>query len=39
MQDQELLRVAPPNSADAERSVLGALLQYAGVATERKSGV
>ena len=33
MQDQELLRVAPPNSADAERSVLGALLQDAGVAT------
>jgi len=30
---QDLTRVAPPNSVDAERSVLGAVLQDAGVAT------
>ena len=33
MADQELMRIAPPNSVDAERSVLGAVLQDAGVAT------
>lgn len=33
MDDQELMRIAPPNSVDAERSVLGAVLQDAGVAT------
>ncbi len=33
MEAQELMHVAPPNSVDAERSVLGAMLQDAGVAT------
>ena len=33
MDEQELMRIAPPNSVDAERSVLGAALQDAGVAT------
>ena len=33
MSDQELMHIAPPNSVDAERSVLGAVLQDAGVAT------
>jgi len=33
LEPQELLRVAPPNSVDAERSVLGAVLQDANVAT------
>ena len=33
MDDQELLRTTPPNSVDAERSVLGAVLQDSGVAT------
>ncbi len=33
MEAQELARVAPPSSVDAERSVLGATLQDAGVAT------
>ena len=33
MDEQELMRIAPPNSVDAERSVLGAVLQDAGVAS------
>ncbi len=33
MDEQELLRAVPPSSVDAERSVLGAVLQDAGVAT------
>ncbi|MDD3214028.1 MAG: replicative DNA helicase [Eubacteriales bacterium] len=33
MDEQELMRIAPPNSVDAERSVLGAVLQDANVAT------
>ncbi len=33
MDEQELMRLAPPNSVDAERSVLGAVLQDSGVAT------
>lgn len=33
MDDQELMRITPPNSVDAERSVLGAVLQDAGVAS------
>ena len=33
MDNQDLMRIAPPNSVDAERSVLGAVLQDAGVAT------
>ena len=33
MDNQDLMRVAPPNSVDAERSVLGAVLQDAGVAS------
>ena len=33
MDNQELMRIAPPSSVDAERSVLGAVLQDAGVAT------
>ncbi|NLI22045.1 MAG: replicative DNA helicase [Clostridiales bacterium] len=33
MDTQELVRIAPPNSVDAERSVLGAVLQDQGVAT------
>ncbi len=33
MEGQELARVVPPNSVDAERSVLGAMLQDAAAAT------
>ena len=33
MEQQDLMRITPPNSADAERSVLGAVLQDAGAAT------
>lgn len=33
METQELMRATPPNSVEAERSVLGALLQDEGVAT------
>ncbi|MEA4927519.1 MAG: replicative DNA helicase [Candidatus Limiplasma sp.] len=33
MEETELMRLVPPNNADAERSVLGALLQDANVAT------
>ncbi len=33
MDHQELMRIAPPSSVDAERSVLGAILQDSGVAS------
>lgn len=33
MEQQELMRITPPNSVDAERSVLGAALQDMGAAT------
>ena len=33
MDNQDLMRIAPPSSVDAERSVLGAVLQDQGVAT------
>ncbi|MCE5342870.1 MAG: replicative DNA helicase [Eubacteriales bacterium] len=33
MDAQELMRIAPPSSVDAERSVLGAMLQDTGAAT------
>ena len=33
MDNQDLMRIAPPNSVDAERSVLGAVLQDASVAS------
>ena len=33
MEQQDLLRITPPNSTDAERSVLGAALQDSGAAT------
>jgi replicative DNA helicase len=33
MDQQDLLRITPPNSADAERSVLGAAMQDVGAAT------
>ncbi|MFH1880423.1 MAG: replicative DNA helicase [Bacillota bacterium] len=33
MEQQDLMRITPPNSVDAERSVLGAVLQDVGAAT------
>ena len=33
MEGQELLRTLPPNNIDAERSVLGAMLQDSSAAT------
>ena len=33
MEQQDLMRITPPNSVDAERSVLGAALQDSGAAT------
>ena len=33
MEQQDYMRITPPNSADAERSVLGAAMQDVGAAT------
>ena len=33
MQQQDLLNITPPNNTDAERSVLGAVMQDSGAAT------